>query len=123
MGSYPDTNLLDREEGTYDYKSPEVMFYERQLSKIGYYGRLRRKHLVNNRRPYYISLLKSGKLEEHLRDIDNMAHSMTSHLMQVLYDEYEVHSIDSRDREQLEETLFIVHRQIEEVIMTELVYL
>lgn len=123
MGSYPEMNLRDSEQQEEQYKPPDVLFYERQLSRIGYYGRLRRKHLVNNRRSYYISLLKSGKLEEHLRDIDNMAQSMSSHLMKVLYEEYEVDSIDSRDREQLEETLFIVHRQIEEVIMTELVYL
>lgn len=123
MSSYPDTDLFENEKQNHDYVSPDVLFYEKQLSKIGYYGRLRRKYLINNRRPYYISLLKSGKLEEHLRDIDNMAQAMTSHLMKELYDEYEVHSIDSRDRESLEETLFIVHRQIEELIMTELVYL
>ena len=41
--------------------------------EIGKYGRLRKKHLESNKRCLYSTLLMTGKLFEHLHEVDEKA--------------------------------------------------
>ena len=41
--------------------------------EIGKYGRLRKKHLKSNKRCFYSTLLMTGKLFEHLNEVDVQA--------------------------------------------------
>ena len=51
-----------------DYYIPDL---EAPQSKpIGIYGKMRLKHLKHYRHPYYSTLMITGKLNEHLHDID-----------------------------------------------------
>ena len=57
-----------------DYQLPELTLPEEQPS-IGKYGMLRRTFLKNHRRAYYSTLMITGKLMEHLEEIEQAAPS------------------------------------------------
>ena len=61
-----------------DYYYPCLMMEEPPtLSK---YGRMRERYLREHRKAFYFILLASGKLYEHLVDIDTSACDMAEHL-------------------------------------------
>ena len=53
-----------------DYYLPDLAPPEEFSLTIGKYGRMRLNYLKNHRRVLYFDLLTSGKLNEHLREID-----------------------------------------------------
>jgi hypothetical protein len=60
-----------RQEG--DYLLPDLKLTDTTERPIGKYGRMRKEYLKNHRRGLYSSLLLSGKLMEHLADIEETA--------------------------------------------------
>ena len=54
---------------------------------IGRYGKLRHRHLKQNRRVLYSQLLTSGKLGTHLAEIDNSANDMKALLVKQMAEE------------------------------------
>ena len=52
-----------------DYLIPDLALPEEEMH-IGKYGMLRRTYLKNHRRGIYASLMMSGKLNSHLKEID-----------------------------------------------------
>ena len=61
-----------------DYYYPCLMMEEPPtLSK---YGRMRERYLREHRKAFYFTLLASGKLNEHLIQIDTSACNMAEHL-------------------------------------------
>ena len=63
-----------------DYYYP--CFIAPRAAEIGYYGRMRRKYLKENRRVFYYQLLTSGALADHLEAIDKEAEEMEELLIQ-----------------------------------------
>lgn len=62
-----------------DYYYPCLMIEEPPtLSK---YGRMRERYLREHRKAFYFTLLVSGKLNEHLIQIDTSACNMADHLI------------------------------------------
>ena len=62
-----------------DYYYPCLMMEEPPtLSK---YGRMRERYLREHRKAFYFTLLASGKLNEHLIQIDTSACNMAEHLI------------------------------------------
>lgn len=55
-----------------NYYIPNLMVSERK-HEIGKYGRLRRQHLKTNKHSQYSMLLLTGKLLDHLHDVDEQA--------------------------------------------------
>ena len=55
-----------------NYYIPNLTVPERK-HEIGKYGRLRRKHLKSSKRCLYSTLLMTGKLFEHLHEVDVQA--------------------------------------------------
>lgn len=51
------------------------------LPAIGVWGQQRRRYLKKHRQPLYTALLLSGKLNDHLSEIDEQAEAMFSHLV------------------------------------------
>ena len=49
--------------------------------RIGFWGRRRKRFLQQHRDPIYTGLLLSGKLKDHLEDIDRSASEMVDRLM------------------------------------------
>ena len=71
-------SLFEQNGGTYsavsDYRIPNLTLPDESEHHIGLWGKWRLDYLKNHKRVLYINLLTSGKLAEHLRDIDTAAH-------------------------------------------------
>ena len=64
-----------------DYLLPEMGLTEAERRPLGKYGIMRQQYLEQNRPGLYTRLILSGKLMEHLQEIDAMAHSRLDSLM------------------------------------------
>ncbi|MCL2856733.1 MAG: TnpV protein [Oscillospiraceae bacterium] len=71
------TSLFERNGGTYstvsDYRIPNLALQDESEYSIGLWGQRRLDYLKNHRRVLYVNLLTSGKLTEHLREVDKTA--------------------------------------------------
>ncbi len=53
-----------------DYFLPNLILEETEVQPIGKYGRMHKRYLKENRSALYSSLLLTGKLDQHLTQID-----------------------------------------------------
>ena len=78
-----DKSLFERMGGTYhqegDYFLPDLSVPE--LPAIGIWGQRRRRYLKEHRQALYTALLLSGKLNDHLSEVDEQAEAMFSQLV------------------------------------------
>jgi len=69
--------LFEQDGGTYsavgDYRLPNLTVPSGSEYQIGVWGQRRLDFLKQNRRTLYVNLLTSGKLHEHIREIDETA--------------------------------------------------
>ena len=76
-------SLFERMSGTYhqegDYFLPDLSVPE--LPAIGIWGQRRRRYLKEHRQALYTALLLSGKLNDHLSEVDEQAEAMFSQLV------------------------------------------
>ena len=63
-----------------DYYIPDLKL-PKEHRPIGKYGRMHREYLREHRKILYINLLTSGKLYEHLAEIDTSACNMAEYLI------------------------------------------
>ena len=56
------------------YMIPNLSLPEEPEYEIGIFGLMRRNYLKNHRKILYVNLLTSGKLNEHLHEIDQTAY-------------------------------------------------
>ncbi len=59
-----------------DYYLPDLKLPEQEDKPIGLWGQRYLKYIKQHRKILYINLLTSGKLNEHLADIDKQAEDM-----------------------------------------------
>lgn len=78
-------SLFEQMGGTYtligDYYLPNLLPAEQEEKPIGVWGQRRLRYLKQHRRVLYTNLLVSGKLNEHLADINEQAENMFSQLI------------------------------------------
>jgi hypothetical protein len=67
-----------------DYLLPDMGLTEAERKPLGKYGIMRQQYLEKNRPGLYTRLILSGKLMEHLQEIDKTAHSRLESLMSQL---------------------------------------
>lgn len=76
-------SLFEQMGGTYheegDYFLPDLSIPE--LPAIGIWGQRRRRYLEEHRQALYTALLLSGKLNDHLSEVDEQAEAMFSQLV------------------------------------------
>ena len=69
--------FFEKNGGTYrnvnGYQIPNLTLPDKSESHIGIWGQLRLNYLKKYKRVLYINLLTSGKLSEHLAEIDTLA--------------------------------------------------
>ena len=72
--------LFEQMGGTYsqvgDYLLPNLILPEKEQKPIGNWGKQHAWYLKQNHKVLYMNLLTSGKLNEHLADIDEQAENM-----------------------------------------------
>jgi len=78
-------SLFEQMGGTYtlvgDYYLPNLLPVEQEEKPIGIWGQQRLRYLKQHRRVLYTNLLVSGKLSEHLAEINKQAEDMLSRLV------------------------------------------
>ena len=81
-------SFFERNGGTYrqvgDYFLPNLTIDESEQRPIGKYGRMRKQYLKENRPVLYTNLLTTGKLNQHLAEIDKACEERMELLMQQL---------------------------------------
>ena len=107
-----------------DYYIPNLTLPETTNYPLGKYGRMRERHLKENHSALYNALVLSGKLQLHLREIDESAckrmEMMMPQLMQTAGVTEELKAADPLRWVGLMNTL---KAQAEEMILTELIYI
>lgn len=65
-----------------DYYLPDLSLPDQEYFHINKYGMLRKDYLKKHRRALYSKLLITGKLNEHLNEVDTIATRMVKQIVQ-----------------------------------------
>ena len=115
------SELIYRRNG--DYLLPEMGLTEAEKKPLGKYGMMRRQYLEQHRPGLYTRLLLSGKLMEHLQEIETTAQNRLESLMTRLKAKNNVtEELKAKDQMKWVGMMNSLKNQAEEMILTELVY-
>lgn len=106
-----------------DYYFPDLELSETPNQAIGRYGRMRRAYLEEHRPGLYTRLILSGKLYEHLAEIDTTCKVCLEHIVpQVAHAEGIDEELKARDQMAWIGLMNIIRQLAEETILYELIY-
>ena len=106
-----------------DYLLPDMGLTEAERRPLGKYGIMRPQYLEQNRPGLYTRLILSGKLMEHLQEIDTTAHGRLESLMSLLTKQQGVtEELKAQDQMAWVGAMNSLKNQAEEMILTELIY-
>ena len=115
------SELIYRRNG--DYLLPEMGLTEAEKKPLGKYGMMRRQYLEQHRPGLYTRLLLSGKLMEHLQEIETTAQNRLESLMTQLKTQNNVtEELKAKDQMKWVGMMNSLKNQAEEMILSELVY-
>lgn len=90
---------------------------------LGKYSLLRQRYLEENRPGLYTRLMLSGKLMEHLQEIERTAQSRLENLMSQLSMQSDLtEELKARDQMAWVQRMNALQTQAEEMILSELIY-
>lgn len=118
-------SLFERMGGTYhqegDYFLPDLSVPE--LPAIGIWGQRRRRYLKEHRQALYTALLLSGKLNDHLSEVDEQAEAMFSQLVkQVAAQDSITEQFKADNQMEWVRQMNSARNRAEEVIYNKLIY-
>lgn len=118
-------SLFEELGGTYhqegDYFLPGLLLPER--IPVGIWGQRRKHYLKTQREPIYTALLLSGKLDNHLSEIDAQADAMSFQLVtQLAGQEGITEQLKARNQMEWIGRMNSVRNRAEEIIYNELIY-
>ena len=106
-----------------DYLLPDLGLTEAERKPLGKYGLMRKQYLEQNRPGLYTRLILSGRLMEHLQEIDRTAHSRLESLMDRMVKENNVtEKLKARDQMAWVGQMNCLKNQAEEMILSDLIY-
>ena len=106
-----------------DYYLPNLVLPEEPEYDIGIYGLMRRNYLKNHRRGLFSSLLTSGKLNEHLYEIDQTAITRMEFLSAQMAELENVTEQLKSDNQLLWiQKMTNIRNRVQEIINNELIY-
>ena len=106
-----------------DYYIPNLNLSDADKTPIGRYGRMRMTYLQENCPGLYTRLLLSGKLCEHLDEIDSTCQErMIRMIPQMAAAEGVNEALNARDPMAWVGRMNSIHHRAEETILTELIY-
>ena len=89
---------------------------------IGIWGERRRRFLRDHRRPFYTSLLMTGKLNAHLEEVDQSATEMEERLTAQLAErEHVTEALKAEDQMAWVQAMNSIRNRVEEIVRRELV--
>ena len=106
-----------------DYYIPDLKLSEQPEAPIGKYGRMRQRYLKEHRPGLYSSLILNEKLYPHLLEIDRAARErMDAMLPRMMEATGVTEELKARDPMRWVGLMNTLKAQVEEVILTELIY-
>ena len=104
-----------------DYLIPNIETSE--SPKIGKYGMLRRSYLKKHQQETYTGLWLSGKLNQHLEEIDQQAGEMMERLIsQMAKAQGITEDLKAKDQLRWAGVMNSIHEAAEEIVLSELIY-
>lgn len=106
-----------------DYYYPDLFPPEQTEAFIGKYGLLRKTYLKSHRKVLYLNLLTSGKLHEHLVDIDRQANDRLELLVRQLAESEGVtENLKTENQMAWVGRMNNIRARAEEIVNTEIIY-
>ena len=107
----------------YGYRIPDLLPPQEPEVTIGKYGLLRRKYLQEHRRALFTNLLTSGKLTEHLLEIEQTARSRVEQITeQMAKAEGVTEQMKATDQMKWVGLMNSIRQAAEETVLAELIY-
>ena len=118
-------SLFERMGGTYhqegDYFLPDLSVPE--LPAIGIWGQRRKRYLKEHRQAFYTALLLSGKLNDHLSEIDEQAEAMFSQLVKQMAEQDGItEQLKADNQMEWVRRMNSIRNRVEEIIFHEYIY-
>ena len=113
--------------GTYtqvgDYLLPNLTIDESKQQSLGKYGRMRKRYLKEHRRVLYTNLLVTGKLDQHLAEIDKACEERMELLTsQMAKREGVTEALKAANQMEWVRRMNSIRSRAEEIVFHELVY-
>ena len=106
-----------------DYYFPDLGLTEEEQHPDGKYGQMRMEYLRNNHPGLFTRLLLSGKLMEHLHEIDDTCHDrMELMVSQMKQAEGITEALKASDQKKWVRRMNSIHHRAEEIILSEFIY-
>ena len=106
-----------------DYFLPNLGLTEAEQCPVGKYGRMRLCYLEEHRPGLHTRLLLSGKLMEHLQDVDSTCQERLEHLTrQMQAQEGVTEVLKAVNQMEWVQRMNAIHHQVEEILLAELVF-
>ncbi len=106
-----------------DYYLPDLELPEKASASIGRYGRMRKAYLEEQRPGLYERRLLSGRLYEHLAEIDTCCAERMERMVRQMADaEGITQDLKSRDQMAWVGRMNSIRQRAEEVVLEEIVY-
>ena len=122
MASY-----FEQRGGTYTavngVQLPNLVLDAPPPSTLGKYGRMRKRYLEQRRDGTFTALVLSGKLTEHLLEVDQTARDQLAALTrQLAADEGVTESLKARDQLEWLGRMNSIRNRAEEIVISEIIY-
>ena len=106
-----------------DYYFPNLVLEDTEVQPIGKYGRMRKHYLKEHRPVLYTNLLVTGKLDQHLAEIDQACEERIELLMQqIAKQEGVTEALKATDQMEWVCRMNNIQNRAEEIMLHELVY-
>ena len=106
-----------------DYLIPEMGLTEQEQKPVGKYGMMRRKYLEEHRQGLYTRLILSGKLMEHLQEIDATCRRRIDQIIRdMAVTEGITERLKAKDQMAWVGQMNNIRQRAEEIILQELIY-
>ena len=120
-------SLYEKLGGSYtkvgDYLLPNLIIDETEQRPLGKYGRLRKSYLKEHRPVLYTNLLLSGKLFQHLAEIDKACEERMELLTsQMAKQEGVTEALKAADQMEWVRRMNSICSRAEEIVLHELIY-
>lgn len=120
--------LFEEMGGTYTLGAdgnyyPNLTLSEEEEPHYGKYGRMRKAYLQEHRKGLYTELLFTGKLVEHLNEVDDTANERMQLLTRQMAEKQQVdEALKARDQLGWVGAMNNIHNVAEEIVLNELIY-
>ena len=106
-----------------DYLIPDLVLSQEEQQPIGKYGRMRKRYLKEHRPVIYSNLLLSGKLNQHLAEIDQACMDRIELITQQMKVQEDVtEALKAADQMAWVAHMNSIRSRAEEIVLHELIY-